>query len=129
MADDDQKTPPFKAAAPTAPAKAPDPPKKEESDEDRSKRRSAELAAHLTLHKERVAEAHRRHPSPEGVKFTRLDRQQKIDRNLRRKLIDEHNAAYAAAVKKTCGDHRAEDAALASIAAERAKALAAKEAA
>lgn len=81
-----------------------------ESDEDRSKRRHAELSSHKAAHDIHMAEAHAAHPVPLDVKFEDLTEDLQRSWNERSLVIASANRAYHLAVKRTFEEHQAEDA-------------------
>jgi hypothetical protein len=97
---------------------------KGESDDTRSKRRAAELQALSDTHLENVKNSHKRYPTP-NVPYAQFTPAEQKRWQEKRKDLDQANRAYHLAVRRTCGQHRAEDAMLIQLRAE----AAAKEAA
>jgi hypothetical protein len=82
----------------------------QESDDDRSKRRHAELSSHKAAHTIWITEAHEAHPVPLDVKFEDLTEAQQHSWNERGGVIASANKAYHLAVRRTFEEHQAEDA-------------------
>jgi hypothetical protein len=82
----------------------------QESDDNRSKRRHAELSSHKAAHDIWMAEAHAAHPVPLDVKFEDLTEAQQRSWNERGAVIASANRAYHLAVRRTFEEHQAEDA-------------------
>ncbi len=105
MADEDVKTaaPPPEVNEDAKPA-APSP----ETDDEKAARHRAELAALTSAHKERVARAHADHPTPPGVKFTRLGPADRRRYNRRRAAVDASAREYHLAIRAAVARHQDE---------------------
>lgn len=90
----------------------------DDTDETRAERQAKELRAHLDEHLDAVKRIHEQHPTP-AVKFTRMTREEQIRFRSKQEGLIKANKKYTQNIKRTCAQHRDDNAKLAREIAER----------
>lgn len=86
-----------------------------ETDDQRSERRVTELKRHIDVHMENVKDAHEKYPAPVHRDFGSMSEVEQKNWNARRSDIDMANRAYHLAIRRTCEEHKAEEAHLSQL--------------